>query len=71
MCPLSGKPDLTWVECLKPSTLAGMVADLGWAIEDRTLSPSQYAWMVRVCLNELVKNQGVERAREMIAQEAP
>lgn len=54
---------------LRPSTLAGVVYDLGWALEDGDLPKSQYAWACKMALDELVRNQGVDKARELIAAE--
>ena len=54
---------------LRPSTLAGLAADVRDAIADGTLSPSMWAWMAVLAESALAENVGPERARELIEAE--
>lgn len=54
---------------LRPSTLAALVYDIGWAIESRELSPSEWSFLAQLAVRELAQNQGVDKARELIAAE--
>ena len=59
----------TLVAHLRPSTLAGLIYDIGWAVEEEGLSKSQYLALVKVALDTLVQHGGVEEARELIRLE--
>ncbi len=54
---------------LRPSTLAALAYDIGWAIEARELSPSEWAFLGKMATRALVDNQGVDKARELITAE--
>ena len=57
------------LQTLRPSTLAGLVHDLGWALEEKTVLKSEWAFLVKMSLNELISNVGVAEARKLIELE--
>lgn len=57
------------IHTLRPSTLAGLVYDLGWGMDEGVLRKSEWAFFAKMALHELVKHVGVDAAREMIGFE--
>ena len=58
------------INTLRPSTLAGLVYDLGWALDEGLISKAEWAFFVKMALNKLVTLVGVDAAREMVGFEA-